>query len=165
MQFVPFICTDPTGEPYDEASDDVDRWFGALQERGKHLAGDRLRPVEDAITVRVRGGGRLITDGPFAETREWIAGFNLIEADDLDEAIELATDHARRRGSTCFAVPVDARRPCSGTARASTEEQALVEERVADVRASPPASTATVGDGPADADASGPRDAAPRQVG
>jgi len=77
MQFVLFICTDPAGEPYDEASDDVEGWFSGLQERGRHLAGDRLRPVEDATTVRVRGGERLITDGPFAETREWIAGFDL----------------------------------------------------------------------------------------
>lgn len=106
MQFVLFVCTDPTGEPYDDASDDVDRWFDVLQERGKHLAGDRLRPVEDATTVRVRGGERLVTDGPFAETREWIAGFDLIEVADLDEAIEVAAAHPMARFGRIEVRPV-----------------------------------------------------------
>ena len=56
MQYVLFICTDPTGEPYDADADDVGAWFAGLQERGRHLAGNRLRPVEDATTVRVRAG-------------------------------------------------------------------------------------------------------------
>ncbi len=106
MQFVLFVCTDPTGEPYDDASDDVERWFSVLQERGKHLAGDRLRPVEDATTVRVRGGERLVTDGPFAETREWIAGFDLIEVGDLDEAIEVAAAHPMARFGRIEVRPV-----------------------------------------------------------
>ncbi|GIG28701.1 YciI family protein [Cellulomonas marina] len=97
MQFVLFICTDPTGEPYDESADDVEAWFTTLQEQGRHLAGDRLRPVEDAVTVRVRGGDRLVTDGPFAETREWIAGFDLVEAADRDEAVAIAAAHPMAR--------------------------------------------------------------------
>jgi hypothetical protein len=106
MQFVLFVCTDPTGEPYDDASDDVQGWFSALQERGRHLAGDRLRPVEDATTVRVRGGERLVSDGPFAETREWIAGFDLIEVGDLDEAIEVAAAHPMARFGRIEVRPV-----------------------------------------------------------
>lgn len=97
MQFLLFICTDPAGEPYDKESDDVEDWFSQLQDRGGHLGGNRLRPVEDATTVRVRGGERLITDGPFAETRERIAGFDLIEVGDLDEAIEVAAAHPMAR--------------------------------------------------------------------
>ena len=106
MQYVLFICTDPAGEPYDEASDDVETWFTGLQERGKHLAGDRLRPVEDATTVRVRGGEKLVTDGPFAETREWIAGFDLVEAADLDEAVEIAAAHPMARFGRIEVRPV-----------------------------------------------------------
>ncbi|WP_129336990.1 YciI family protein [Cellulomonas endophytica] len=106
MQFVLFICTDPTGEPYDETADDVGAWFTALQERGTHLAGDRLRPVEDATTVRVRGGERLVTDGPFAETREWIAGFDVIEVADLDEALEVAAAHPMARFGRIEVRPV-----------------------------------------------------------
>ncbi|MFB9377539.1 YciI family protein [Kineococcus gynurae] len=97
MQYVLFVCTDPTGEPYDPAGDDIEAWFSALDSQGKHLFGDRLRPVEDATTVRVRAGERLVTDGPFAETREWIAGFDVVEAADLDEAIGIAAAHPMAR--------------------------------------------------------------------
>jgi hypothetical protein len=97
MQYVLFVCTDPTGDPYDAASDDAGEWFDRLQAAGQYVIGDRLRPVEDATTVRVRSGERIITDGPFAETREWIAGFDLIEADDLDAAIDIAAQHPMAR--------------------------------------------------------------------
>jgi hypothetical protein len=57
------------------------------------LLGDRLRPVSDATTVRVRNDELLISDGPFAETKEQIGGFDVIECADLDEAIEVASKH------------------------------------------------------------------------
>jgi hypothetical protein len=56
--------------------------------------------------VRVRGGERLITDGPFAETREWIAGFDVIEAADLDEAIDIAAGHPMARFGRIEVRPV-----------------------------------------------------------
>ncbi len=52
--------------------------------------GERLRPTTDATTVRVRNGETLSTDGPFAETKEQLAGFYLVDCKDLDEAIEVA---------------------------------------------------------------------------
>lgn len=55
------------------------------------LAGERLHPTTDATTVRVRDGEVLASDGPFAETKEQMAGFYLIEAKDLDEAIDIAS--------------------------------------------------------------------------
>ena len=61
--------------------------------RGVRLQGDRLRPASDATTVRVRDGEVLIVDGPFAETKEQIAGFDILECADLDEAIEVAAKH------------------------------------------------------------------------
>ena len=61
--------------------------------QNRPAAGGRLRPVSDATTVRVRGGEVLISDGPFAETKEQIAGFNVLERADLDEAIEIASRH------------------------------------------------------------------------
>jgi hypothetical protein len=106
MRFVLFVCTDPTGEPYDEATDDIPGWFSALQERGTHLAGDRLRPAQDATTVRVRGGKRVTSDGPFAETRESIAGFDLIDVADLDEAVEVAAAHPMARFGRIEVRPV-----------------------------------------------------------
>jgi hypothetical protein len=57
---------------------------------GHFIDGSRLQPASAATTVRVRSGKRLITDGPFAETREQLAGYFLVEARDLDEAINLA---------------------------------------------------------------------------
>ena len=61
-----------------------------LHSSGQYLATAPLHPVATATSVRVRDGKRLITDGPFAETREQLGGFFLIEAKDLDEAIGIA---------------------------------------------------------------------------
>jgi len=61
-----------------------------LRRSGYCIASEALQPVQTATTVRVRNGRTEITDGPFAETREQLAGFYLVEAADLDEAIRLA---------------------------------------------------------------------------
>ncbi len=57
-----------------------------LQKSGAYIASDRLQPITTATTIRVRKGETLTTDGPFAETKEQLGGFFLIEAKDLDEA-------------------------------------------------------------------------------
>jgi hypothetical protein len=62
----------------------------SLRERGQYIAAERLQPTSTATTVRVRDGQTLATDGPFAETKEQLAGFYFIEAKDLDEAIGVA---------------------------------------------------------------------------
>ena len=61
-----------------------------LRDRAAFVDGDELQPTATATTIRVRDGQTLITDGPFAETKEALGGFYLIEAADLDEAIDLA---------------------------------------------------------------------------
>ena len=61
-----------------------------LRDRGVLVAAEALQPVDTATTVRVRGGRSIFTDGPFAETKEQLAGFYLIDAKDLDEALEVA---------------------------------------------------------------------------
>ena len=61
-----------------------------LKANGQYLATAPLHPVATATSVRVRDGKRLVTDGPFAETREQLGGFFLIEAKDLDEALGIA---------------------------------------------------------------------------
>ncbi len=61
-----------------------------VEQRGVFLAGEPLQPVTTATTVRVRNGKRLTTDGPFAETKEQLAGFYLLNCKNLDEALELA---------------------------------------------------------------------------
>jgi hypothetical protein len=66
--------------------------FGkTMAERGVLQGGERLRSVNDATTVRVRAGEVLTTDGPFAETKEQLAGYYLVDCKDLDEAIEVAS--------------------------------------------------------------------------
>ena len=61
-----------------------------LQAKGQFLATSPLQPVATATCVRVREGKRLVTDGPFAETREQLGGYFLVQAKNLDEAIEIA---------------------------------------------------------------------------
>jgi hypothetical protein len=61
-----------------------------VQERGVYLGGDALHPTSAATSVRVRTGKSLVTDGPFAETKEQLGGFYMLDCKDLDEAIEFA---------------------------------------------------------------------------
>ena len=61
-----------------------------LKSKGQFLATSPLQPVSTATTVKVRHGKRLVTDGPFAETREQLGGYYMVEAKDLDEAIDIA---------------------------------------------------------------------------
>ncbi len=61
-----------------------------LTEKGQYLGGGPLYPTTAATTVRVREGRRIVTDGPFAETREQLGGYSLIDVPDLDEAIAIA---------------------------------------------------------------------------
>jgi hypothetical protein len=61
-----------------------------LQSSRQYLGGDQLQPTTTASTVRVRDGKQIVTDGPFAETREQVGGFFIIDAKDLDEATNIA---------------------------------------------------------------------------
>jgi len=63
---------------------------GSIRESGHFIGGDALQPVATATSVRVRDGKTLLTDGPFAETKEQLGGYYLIEAADLDEATAIA---------------------------------------------------------------------------
>jgi hypothetical protein len=74
----------------------------------KLLAGAPLHPTTTATTVRVKDGKRLLTDGPFAETREQLGGYSIIEADNLDEAIAIATGFLSTSGSQ-FEVSLELR--------------------------------------------------------
>jgi len=64
--------------------------IGDLQKTGKYLGGHELQPTSTATTVRVRNGKKAVTDGPFAETKEQLGGYFLVEAQDLDEAMAIA---------------------------------------------------------------------------
>src|SRR5215208_602671 len=68
-------------------------WLDDVQARGIWVSGDQLAPPRRAHTVRVRGGKAMVTDGPFAETKEAVGGFDLIECGSLEEAVEIAASH------------------------------------------------------------------------
>jgi hypothetical protein len=97
MKYMLMICGDEsmqlTGDQEATMQRGTEAWVTEMDGRGIRLQGNRLSTVNDATTVRVRDGELLISDGPFAETKEQIGGFDLIECKDLDEAIEVASKH------------------------------------------------------------------------
>jgi hypothetical protein len=96
MKYLLLICTEGEFHATPEEMD-PEPWVEEMTRRGVRLTGDRTRPAEDATTVRVRDGAQLITDGPYAETKEQMAGFDIIDCADLDEAIEIASKHPMAR--------------------------------------------------------------------
>jgi hypothetical protein len=109
VRYMLFICMgeDVKISPEDQAAieADTEAWAAEMDKRGVRQQGHGLRPVSDATTVKVRGGEVLTTDGPFAETKEQIAGFDLLECADLDEAIEVASRHPIARIGTVEVRP------------------------------------------------------------
>jgi len=79
---------------------------GRLEAKGQYLGAGILEPPSFARNVRVRDGKRIVTDGPFTETREQFAGYLLIEADSLEEAIEIANAHPVVHGGSVEIRPV-----------------------------------------------------------
>ena len=96
MRYMLMICQDEsTMKDAEEMRSDPEgfSWFEEMDRLGLLRGGARLRPSGDATTVRVRGEEVLLSDGPFAESKEQMGGYNLIECADLDEAIEVASRH------------------------------------------------------------------------
>ena len=71
---------------------------------GFYLGGEPLEPISTATTVRMKDGKALLTDGPFAETKEQLAGYTMLEAKDLDEALAFATSHPLVRAGLSIEV-------------------------------------------------------------
>lgn len=85
----------PDAEPYRSEDDDIETWVEQTQD--VRVLGERLRPVAEARTVRVRGGRLSVVEGPYAEIGEHIAGFDVLECDSLDQAVEVASRHPMAR--------------------------------------------------------------------
>jgi hypothetical protein len=85
---------------------DYRQFTQAIMASGHHLAGSELHPSSTATSVRVRDGEQLATDGPFAETKEQLGGYHLIEAGNLDEAIGIAARIPSARIGTIEVRPV-----------------------------------------------------------
>lgn len=95
MRYVLLVCNDETEQVTREESEQRYAAYVRCQEemesRGALISRERLRPTSAATTVRFRDGELVLADGPFAETKEQIAGYFVIEAKDLDEAVDLAS--------------------------------------------------------------------------
>jgi hypothetical protein len=111
MKYMLLIHSSTAREEFDKLSEDeqeavMGEYFAISQAPGVS-GGDQLQPAETATTVRVQDGQTLTTDGPFAETKEELGGYYLLEADDLDAAIELAARiPAARLGGAIEVRPV-----------------------------------------------------------
>jgi hypothetical protein len=109
MKYMLLIYSDEDAWTEDERQlcyDESTRLTHELEARGQYLGASPLQPVSLATSVRVRDGKRLVTDGPFAETREQLGGFFLVEARDLDEAVEIAGRIPAARKGTVEVRPV-----------------------------------------------------------
>ena len=96
MKYLMFVCVDKalaTPEATESVASDAMAWVEEMDGRGVRLQGNRLEDIDTATTVRVRSGEVVLADGPFAETKELICGFDILECADLDEAIEVAGKH------------------------------------------------------------------------
>jgi hypothetical protein len=96
MRYLMLVCVDEelvNPESVKDMPRDTIAWVEEMDGRGVRVQGNRLADVPTATTVRVREGEVVLADGPFAETKEYIAGYDILECADLDEAIEVAAKH------------------------------------------------------------------------
>ena len=107
MQYMMLIYqAEPGGIDPSADHPDCDGLVDRTRARGEYVASGILHPTHAATSLRVRGGKRLVTDGPFAETREALAGYLLVEAPDLDAALRIAAEHPVARTGTVEVRPV-----------------------------------------------------------
>jgi hypothetical protein len=110
MRYALLVCID---ESMDLSEADIERQLtefmgfqDEMEGRGVLVSRERLRPTADSTMVRVRDEGLVVADGPFAETKEQIAGFYVVDCEDLDEAIEIASRNPGARYGTIEVRPV-----------------------------------------------------------
>lgn len=105
-QYLLLYVTAPDGELWSEADDDIADWVAAGEAAGALVIGERLTDKADARMVAKRAGQVQVTDGPFAEFKEWFAGFDLINAADLDAAVEIGSRHPSARFGKVLVLPL-----------------------------------------------------------
>ncbi len=100
MKYLMLVCWDTEKmdaqadpDPNESPEEESFPWLDDLQARGIWVTGDQLAPPRRARSVRVRDGKTMVTDGPFAETKEAVGGFDILECSSLEEAVEIAAGH------------------------------------------------------------------------
>ena len=112
MKYMMFVVVGPDAAAEAEPSQDdltIEQWLAKVESQGERVTGGALRPVSEAVTVRVSRGQVLVTDGPFCETKEWIAGFDILDCENLDEAIAIAARHPQANGEAGTPPVLDGR--------------------------------------------------------
>ncbi len=104
MKYLMLVITEPVTDP-GEGTLEIEDWVERHDATGTRFYGDRLAPASQARTVRVRRAGALVTDGPFAEGHEHIAGLDILECDTLDEAVAIASEHPMAAGGVIEVRP------------------------------------------------------------
>jgi hypothetical protein len=97
MRYLMLVCVDPAAEPHDPAQGNIGEWARSTTRTGPGSWGIGWPIASTPEPWRLRRGRLLVTDGPFAETKEWIAGFDLLECASLEEAIQIAAWHPMAR--------------------------------------------------------------------
>jgi len=113
MKFLILVCWDAKRmdartepDPDHKPAEERFPWLDDLRARGRWIMGDQLAPPRRARSVRVREGKPIVTDGPFIETKEAVGGFDIIECDSLEEAVEIAAGHPVARTGTIEVRPL-----------------------------------------------------------
>ncbi len=106
MKYVLLIYGDPNAPGSEEIHNEYMRFTQEILESGEMVGGDALQGIDTATTVRVDRGKRTTTDGPFAETKEVLGGFYLVDVKDLDRALELAAKIPGARTGSVEVRPV-----------------------------------------------------------
>ncbi len=107
MKYMLLVCVDgvPDPEADREVAEKMGPWLEEMDRRGVRLEGHQLQWIDTATSVRVRDGQIVLTDGPFAETKEYIAGYDVLACANLDEAIEVAAKHPLAKYGTIEVRP------------------------------------------------------------
>jgi hypothetical protein len=106
MLYLLIICHDDAFAPGEALVAAIHEWDLEMDRRGIRLDGRPLRPPADAVTVRVRKGTPVLSDGPFAATAELMAAYELLDCADLEEAVGLAATHPMAAAGTIEVRPV-----------------------------------------------------------
>src|SRR5262245_66164282 len=117
MRYLLFVCADASGEPFDPSQNNIEEWVSSNDKKGSRLLGYRVDDVRKPKTVRVRRGQLLVTDGPFADTEQWLAAFDLLGRGGLVGAVEIAWSHHMARFGMIRARPSPRRQPLRRRAR------------------------------------------------
>lgn len=93
MKYLMLVGVEEVADPIEVPEDDTERWVATHDASGARHYGERLAPASQAKVVRARKSGTIITDGPLIEAHEHIAGFDILEAESIEKACEIALDH------------------------------------------------------------------------